>query len=151
MSIIVEDTRQQANKHKVKHESFAADGDTVFRSKLLFGDYALPPSVAVDTKQDILEIAQNMCGSASEKRRFAKECHTARLCESKLVFLIEDGRFSHPKDLLTHTFRLHNGVEISGKQLATAMSVMAHRYGVEFRFCKPADAARIIKEILEDG
>ena len=151
MSIIVEDTRQQANKHKVKHESFAADGDTVFRSKLLFGDYALPPSVAVDTKQDILEIAQNMCASADEKTRFAKECYKAKRYDIKLVFLIEDGRFSHPKDLITHTFRLHNGVEISGKQLATAMSVMAHRYGVEFRFCKPADAARIIKEILEDG
>ena len=149
--VIIEDTRQKADKHLLKHASFDKDGDIIFRSRLLIGDYALPPKVAVDTKEDITEIAYNMCGSANEKKRFSNNCYTARLCDSKLVYLVEDSRFCNINDLIGHTFRLHNGLYIPGEQLAKAMYITMSRYGVEFRFCDKKDTANIIKEILKDG
>lgn len=149
--VIIEDTRQKADKHLLKHASFDKDGDIIFRSRLLIGDYALPPKVAVDTKEDITEIAYNMCGSAKEKKRFANECYTARLCNSKLVYLIEDGRFDSINAIIGHTIHLHNGIDIPGEQLAKAMYITMNRYGVEFRFCDKKDTANIIKEILTDG
>lgn len=149
--VIIEDTRQKADKHLLKHASFDKDGDIIFRSRLLIGDYALPPKVAVDTKEDVTEIAYNMCGSANEKKRFSNNCYTARLCDSKLVYLVEDSRFGNINDLIGHTFRLHNGLYIPGEQLAKAMYITMSRYGVEFRFCDKKDTANIIKEILKDG
>ena len=149
--VIQEDTRQKADKHALKHASFDEAGDLIFRSRLLFGDYALPPKVAVDTKEDVTEIAYNMCGSSKEKKRFSQECYTAKLCNSRLVFLIEDSAFDSINALYGHTIHLHNGMDIPGEQLAKAMYITSNRYGVEFRFCNKRDTARIIKEILQDG
>lgn len=149
--IVIEDTRQKVEKHAVKHESFSSGGDVLIRSKLIFGDYALPPKIAVDTKENIQEIAYNMCGPMREKKRFAEECYTAKLCNSKLVFLIEDGKYNNSNDLIGEQIWLHNKQTIKGEQLAKAMHVMSARYDVEFRFCDPKDSATIIKEILSNG
>ena len=60
---ILEDTRQQQNKHIAKHDYFASEGIGVVRTKLPFGDYAFWGSVtAVDTKANVEEIAQNIGG-----------------------------------------------------------------------------------------
>lgn len=146
--VIIEDTRQKADKHLLKHASFDKDGDIIFRSRLLFGDYALPPKVAVDTKQSLMEIAYNMCGRMSEKKRFAEECFAAKQCDSKLVFLIEDGRFQKPADLIGTNIWLRDKRIIQGEQLYRAMVSMSNTYGVDFRFCRPEDAAKIIKDVL---
>ena len=149
--VIIEDTRQTADKHLLKHASFDKDGDIIFRSRLLIGDYALPPKVVVDTKEDVTEIAYNMCGSVNEKQRFSTNCYTANLCGTRLVFLIEDSHFNEINDLIGRTIHLHNGMDIPGEQLAKAMYITMSRYGVEFRFCDKKDTASIIKEILTDG
>lgn len=147
---ILEDSRQKKDKHTLKNEFWASQGDTVTRCKLPWGDYCKPPSVSVDTKADIVEICQNMCGSMSEKRRFAEEVKGARDAGCRLVFLIEDGRYKTVTDLYGATIFLHTGQTIKGDQLATAMQTMAARYGCEFRFCDPVDAGRIVKEILDE-
>ncbi len=149
--VIIEDTRQKVEKHTIKHESFSSGGDVLIRSKLIFGDYALPPKIVVDTKENIQEIAYNMCGPMKEKKRFADECFNAQECGSKLVFLIEDARYQKPTDLIGERIWLHNKQIVNGEQLSKAMYVMESRYGVEFRFCDPKDSANIIKEILTNG
>lgn len=149
MKTIIEDTRQKATKHENKHRSFAADNVTVIRCALPYGDYAPPPKVAVDTKQDVSEIAYNMCGPTKEKIRFRKECTTAQDANCKLFFLIEDNHYSLIDDLYGQTIYLHNKQFISGDQLATAMHIMSDRYGCEFLFCKPDEAGRKIIELLE--
>ena len=149
--VIIEDTRQKADKHKLKNESFFAIGDRVVRSKLPLGDYALLPDTFVDTKQNVEEIAYNMCGNMKEKKRFAKECDKVKKYGVRFVVLIEDSRYKKPTDLIGETIRLHNGMSIKGKQLATAMYVMSERYGVEFQFCDPKNTAHIIRGILQDG
>lgn len=150
MNTLLEDTRQKATKHENKHRYFADEGIEVIRCALPFGDYAPPPKVAVDTKQDISEIAYNMCSSAKEKTRFRKECVKAHDAGCKLFFLIEDKHYKQINDLYGTKIYLHNGQIISGDQLATAMNIMSERYGCEYRFCKPEDAGRIIKELLNE-
>ena len=149
MKTIIEDSRQKAEKHETKHRFFDSFHINVVRSKLAFGDYALPPAVAVDTKQNIQEIAGNMCGSAKEKKRFREECKLARDCGSKLIILIEDERVRSVEDLYGKSIWLMSGHPIKGDQLAKAMAVMHERYGVDFLFCGPEQSGETIMKLLE--
>lgn len=92
----------------------------------------------------------NMCGSGREKHRFAEECKKAREAGCKLIFLIEDKKYTSINDLYGKSVYLFNGQTIPGDQLATAMHTMSNRYGCEFRFCPPEEAGRIIAELLEE-
>ena len=149
--VILEDTRQQAQKHELKHDYFASEGIELVRTKLPFGDYALWGSVkAIDTKANVEEIAQNIGGA--EHARFREECKLARRCGGRLIILIEN----------EHGYRCIDDVEawvnpnvrktsrsIEGPRLAKAMRTMSDRYGVEFMFCSPEEAGKIIKQLLE--
>lgn len=148
---ILEDTRQQKGKHNQKHQWWKANNINLKRSKLLLGDYCLPPAVVVDTKASLMEITQNLCGSRKEKQRFTAECKLAQEIGCKLVFLIETGQIKELDDLFERTIPLKSGQIIPGMQVARAMSVMSERYGVEFRFCVGSKAAEVVKDILQEG
>lgn len=150
MVTLIEDTRQKASKHETKHKYFDSHNIPLLRCALPFGDYAAAPRIAIDTKQDISEIALNMCGSAKEKTRFREECVKAKEAGCKLIFLIEDARYENVQSLYGKQIFIHNGQTISGDQLATAMHVMKERYGCEFWFCDAKESGRIITELLED-
>ena len=79
MTVIIEDSRQRKGKHEEKRQYFLDQGHIVVRQQMKWGDYGLYPSVVVDTKQDIIEIAQNLCGNISERNRFAEEMKGAKL------------------------------------------------------------------------
>lgn len=151
--ILIEDTRQQAGKHEIKHRHFQNNGVSVLRSKLPFGDYAAPPRVAIDTKENMLEIAGNICGTSKEHIRFKEECIKARDCGCKLIVLVEneddiksiDDVFTWRNPRLVYSDRA-----CTGERLAKTMITMNNRYGVEFRFCTPTEAPQIIMEILQD-
>ena len=149
MATIIEDTRQKKDLHTVKHDYWDHEGINIIRCALPFGDYISAPTVAVDTKQNIAEIGANMCGSGREKHRFAEECKKARDACCRLIFLIEDAKYSCINDLYGETIWLFNGQTIPGDQLATAMHTMAGRYGCEFRFCKPEEAGATVVKLLE--
>lgn len=146
----LEDTRQQAGKHEVKHEWWADRGITLVRSKLAFGDYCRPPEVAVDTKASIAELAMDI---DREHARFRRELIGARDAGVRLYVLVEnDAGVTDLSSLALWTepdadFRLRKCIE--GKRLAKACRTMSDRYGVMFLFCAPEDAARIVTEILE--
>ena len=91
MAIIIEDTRQKDGKHQLKHIGFDNLGVDLLRCKLPFGDYALPPEVSVDTKENLEEIAGNLCGSRKERDRFIRECKAA----AEIVKILEQGREKH--------------------------------------------------------
>lgn len=145
---IIEDSRNKVGKHELKRKYWDENGTGLIRSALPFGDYIKAPPIAIDTKQDATEIGQNMCGPMAEKKRFAAECKKAKDAGCKLIFLIEDSRFSCIDDLYGKQIFMHSGRFLSGDQLATAMHVMNGRYGCEFMFCNPKDSARIIEELL---
>lgn len=148
--IIQEDTRQKAGKHDVKHDYFAEHGVELVRCKLPFGDYALVPSISIDTKENMDEIAMNICGS--EHKRFINECKAAKAAGCSLVILVENTLG------ITDISQVHKWINprvvysskcVQGPRLQKAMETISERYGVRFMFCRPEDAGRIITEILD--
>ena len=151
---LIEDTRNQIGKHEIKHAAFAAAGDKLLRCKLPVGDYALFPRIAVDTKADMQEIAQNIGGTKAEHNRFREELKLAREYGCQLIILVEneDGieelaqvqYWDNPR-------RAFSERAIQGPQLMKAMQTMQERYGVIFLFCRPSEAAGTIKDLLRGG
>lgn len=151
---ILEDSRQQVGKHELKHKDFEAAGDCILRSKIPFGDYCLPPRVAVDTKADMAEIAQNIGGSTQEHNRFRNELKLAKEYGCQLFVLVEneDGIEELSQVAYWQNPRLaYSEKAINGPQLQRAMATMQERYGVVFLFCRPSEAAETIKELLREG
>lgn len=152
--VYLEDTRQQAGKHEAKHEWWREHDVALVRSKLAFGDYCLPPAVAVDTKASLFELASNI---DAEHARFRRELVGARDAGVKLVVLVENEDGVTDLDTLSRwresdvDYRRRKFAQrrIEGARLAKACATMEQRYGVRFLFCAPEDAARIVTEILE--
>ena len=147
--LIVEDTRQKDGKHQQKHIGFEDLGVDLLRCKLPFGDYALPPAVSVDTKENLEEIAGNLCGSMKERDRFIRECKAAAAAGCQLVIMVETEHDGSLLDL--GDIRIGNGMTVTGLQLYRAMTAVSGRYGVRFVLVRPEDAAKEIMRILEGG
>lgn len=149
--IIQEDTRQKADKHNLKHEWFASSGVKVVRSKLPFGDYAPVPPVSIDTKENMDEIASNICGK--EHKRFIAECKGARDAGCQLFILVEN-------DVgISDITQVHKWINprviyspkcVQGPRLQKAMETISERYGVVFLFCAPEQSGEIITGILSN-
>lgn len=150
--VLIEDTRQQRNQHEIKHSHFNDMGVSLVRCKLPFGDYAKPPTISVDTKRNMQEIAQNI---NAEHVRFKKECIAARDAGCQLIILVEN------YDGITSIDNVHEWINpdliyrptaTTGERLEKAMKTMSSRYGVRFEFCTPeASAQRIIELLGEDN
>lgn len=148
---IIEDTRQKAGKHDIKHSFFITNSIDVIRCKLPFGDYAPVPPVAIDTKENMDEIAGNICGK--EHKRFINECKAAKAAGCKLIILVEnDVGITDISDV--HTWInprvVYSPNCVQGARLQKAMETISERYGVTFLFCTPENAGQIITEILDE-
>ena len=146
---IQEDSRNKAGKHALKHEHFEAAGHQIYRSKVIVGDYCKPPTVSVDTKENMAEIAMNIGGP--EHKRFINELKLAQEIGCTLYILVEntDGirdlvdveRWRNPRTDYSPNC-------IQGPRLAKAMRTIQERYGCTFLFCKPEEAAEMIIDLL---
>lgn len=147
---LIEDTRQQKDKHLIKHQYFADNDIKVVRSKLPVGDYANMKnmSVIIDTKKDIQEIIGNV---TKGHKRFVTECDLATDNEIQLIILIEN------KDGITciedledwYNYRLKwSPKATTGERLAKILHGIEVRHGVKFEFCHPNSAGRKIIELL---
>lgn len=154
---IIEDTRQQAGKHDTKHEQWLEAGVELIRSKLAFGDYALPPVVAVDTKASILELAMDI---DQQHERFRRELIAAQEAGCLLVILTENGdgvtdlgtlaAWQNPRRFINERRGLRP--PITGARLAKSCATMEKKYGVRFDFCPPQDAAaRVVEILMKEG
>lgn len=148
--VLIEDTRQQASKHEIKHEYWQNKGIKVVRSKLVVGDYTrVGSTVFIDTKANVEEIAQNIGGR--EHARFREECKLARDIGARLIILVENEHGYLTIDDVgawVNTNPRKTYKSIDGKRLAKAMKTMSERYGVQFLFCAPEDSGQIILDIL---
>ena len=166
--ILLEDTRQQANKHDAKHRWFEQHDVQIRRQALYVGDYTLPTdqSVCIDTKKDIQELVSDICGKQHE--RFRNECIRAQEAGINLIVLVEN-RGGHIKDniiqpTITSLAELHRWknprlfIFNGGKQkypratrgvtLQKACMTLKAKYGVEFLFTTPEKSAEKIVELL---
>ena len=146
--VIIEDSRQKRGMHELKHACFEEMGVELVRNMLPFGDYALPPSISVDTKADMAEIAGNIGG---DHQRFKRECIAAKNAGCQLIILVENTDGIHSVDDV-HTWInpevIYRPRAITGERLEKAMKTMSERYGVRFEFCEPHEAAGKIVELL---
>ena len=94
------------------------------------------------------EIASNI---GSDHQRFKHECIAARNAGCKLIILVEN------TEGITSVEEVHKWINpeviyrpraITGERLQKAMQTMQERYGVEFMFCEPDEAAEKIMELL---
>ena len=150
--ILLEDTRQQAGKHKEKHEWFKAHGVEIVRSKLVVGDYTLPTdqSVCIDTKAGLLEV----CGNVTQQhRRFVEELELAKQLGIQLIILVEENGIRTLEDVSNWSNpRLkHSPKATTGETLYKILSTIEQRHGCQFLFCKKNNSARKIVEILTGG
>lgn len=168
--VLLEDTRNQTDKHKLKNAYFEQMGIEVKRTKLYCGDYTLPTnqSICIDTKKDIQELIGDICGKQHE--RFRDELIRASESGIKLIILIEDdGGFVDKKqtiynkpvrnldDLISwknpRAFIWMKGKQkypnaTKGNVLAKACLTMQQKYGCEFLFCKKSESGEKILELL---
>ena len=149
--VIIEDTRQKSGMHELKHSHFNEMGVQLVRNMLPFGDYAMPPSISVDTKANMDEIAQNI---GSDHQRFKRECIAARDAGCQLIILVENTEgISSVKDVhrWINPDLIYRPRAITGERLQKAMITMSERYGVRFEFCRPEESAKRIIELLGVG
>lgn len=193
--IILEDMGQKKEKHTVKNKWFYENGIDVIRVPLPVGDYVVANekvmdvldrkerrnikpkkmdflgtySIAVDTKENIGEIANNICGKSHD--RFRDECILAQNNGIQLYILVEneDGvndirdlfewynprldrynkiKFMHDIGKWQH-IPLQKKPPTKGKSLAKAMITMEQEYGVRFLFCHPSKAGAKVIGLLE--
>lgn len=148
---IIEDSRQQKDKHEIKHKGFTDLHVLPIRCKLPVGDYALPPRLAVDTKASMQEIAQNIGGCREEHQRFIRELKLAQDIGTKLIILVEneDGIGDLEQVHTWHNPRVEFSPDcIQGPRLEKAMRTIQERYGCTFLFCRPEEAAEMIIDLL---
>lgn len=148
---IIEDSRQKYDKHNLKHECFERANVSVVRCKLPVGDYCRPPSVSVDTKAGIEEIAQNIGGPRDEHERFINELKEARGMGTMLYILIENEDGIEKIDDLVRWRNPRTDYSpkcIQGPRLAKAMHTIQSRYGCVFLFCRPDETADTIIDLL---
>ena len=152
---LIEDVRNKAGQHELKHEHWSAMGVDVVRHELEVGDYTLAPKVSVDTKRDITEFAGNL---RTDHERFRAECLRAQEAGTLLVVLVENTHgIRNLSDLESweeprHEFaRRHGKKPYSGRALARQCRTMTERYGVLFDFCAPEEAAQRVVDLLERG
>ena len=174
--ILLEDTRQQAGKHDIKHKWFEEHGIEIRRCRLYVGDYTLPTnqSICIDTKQSLQEIIGNF---QSQHERFRSELLRSKEAGIKLYVLVENdfqwisqkkNIFNTPVRCIKDLYRWKNPrafIFKGGKQaypncakgawLAKCCTTCEEKYGCKFLFCKSEESAEIILKILkgefEDG
>lgn len=85
--ILLEDTRNQINKHKNIHKYCEENNVEIIRNKLIVGDYMLPnvSNISIDTKIGLQEIMKNIT-----EKRFRNELLLSKKLEIKLIILIEN-------------------------------------------------------------
>ena len=145
----MEDSRNRIDKNKHIREQLEALGYKVDRSKIYVGDYQFADSgkIVVDTKQDVLEICQNVI---QDHERFRNECVRAQEANIKLVILIADETITGLQDIFSwkNPRRFYSKKCTTGRQLGKILYSMQSKYGVTFHFCKKHEIGKRIVELL---
>lgn len=160
---LIEDSRQQANKHDEKNKFFNKEKINVLRSKLPFGDYSLvnDMSIAVDTKMNFLEIEHDL---TTDHVRFRNEIINANKNGIGLVILIEEKVQYFNLEEVKHFYQIPKWQSTTYKHkknepvayfnvetIVKSMETMQQKYGVLFEFTTKEKCGAKIMQILVDN
>lgn len=151
--IILTDTRQQKEKHILK--KFDEQGIIHVRTGLPSADYmalrydegfVLDYSILIDTKKDLIEVANNLCNTLNHER-IKREIETARELGCKdFIFLVGDSKIKSPDDIKKWYSPY---TKVKGITLFKIMLTFQKKYGVRFIFCQRKDVGNKIVELLK--
>ena len=113
------------------------------RSKLVVGDYSLPPKRSVDTKKGFEELVGNFC--SADRDRVKREIMEAKELGTELIFLVIDEKAKSIED--AKNWKNKHG-KVSGTTLYKTLDTFHKRYGVRFEFCTEAESGQRIAELL---
>jgi ERCC4-type nuclease len=124
-------------------------------SKLYVGDYMIygHPEIVVDRKQNLGELAGNICSTQKDKdgnkySRLREELKKAKEVNTHVIILIEDDNINNFEDVKKWTSK---HTKIKGETLYKAMKTIEsekEKYDVEFKFCKKEETGQKIIELL---
>ena len=154
--ILLEDTRQQAGKHKNIHAYCSGQGIEIVRQALNVGDYMLSGpefggmkgDICCDTKYGVPELA-SCC--FQEHERFRDELQRAQKLGIQLIILTEEslpyGRLDYwrspiGKDGLPR-------YKFDPATLRKCLITMQEKYGAKFRFCDGRSTGKLLIEYLK--
>ena len=145
MGLIIVDTREKGHKSILKY--FDEHNIDYITSKLDYGDYMIykDNSVVIDRKNNLLELAGNLCHSV-EHERIKREISRAKDdgCNN-FIFLISESKIKSLDDIKRwgspHT-------RVRGSTLLKIMQTMKERYGVRFIFCEQKKMGERIIQLL---
>jgi hypothetical protein len=118
------------------------------RRKLDVGDYQLPEGkTAVDTKQNLEEVARNLLNrSHNDRGRFWREVRRAYEQKIKLIVLVEHG--GNVKTINDVPLWKSKYSTVNGRALLDEMFRLELSYGVVWQFCHKNATGRRVVELL---
>lgn len=150
------DTREKPKAIQSIVAEFDKLGIQYERTKLLFGDYMdfNKPSICVDRKQNIAELAKNC---TIEAERFKEEMRRAQRANSELVILVEQNRYKdrdqwvQVNDIADLMLWSSPHTTIRGEKVFRVLSSWVATYGIRVEFCDKRQTGKRILEIIYGG
>lgn len=141
--MIIVDSREKKNQHILNY--FDRLGEQYQIQALSTGDYMDPdqPGITIDRKQDLQELAGNICTKDHRFWREARRSHDEGL---KMIVLIEQGgQIRSMNDVKNWTSKY---TKVTGRRLYDEMFRLHVAYQIEFLFCDKGNTGKRILEIL---
>lgn len=139
------DTRERKNQHILDY--FNRHNIEYEIKKLDTADYWNDenPNVLIDRKQNLNEVAQNLCSPDSS--RFWREMRRSCSEKKKMIILVEHGpNIKSLSDVSQWTSKYS---KISGSRLQAEMYRLGIAYNIQFEFCSKRSTGKRIMELLE--
>lgn len=156
MNYIIVDSREKPKAIDGILNYFKSNGFSYEVSKLLFGDYMdyNNPSLVIDRKQSIGELAKNC---TAEHDRFRRELERVKTVDAHLVILVEQDRYKDRGQWI-HVNKIEDLVRWSSPYTITAgetvykiLAAWQGKYPISFVFCDKRNTGSLITEILYQG
>ena len=140
--VLIEDTRQQKNKHLNVHRYCQEHNIKIVPMCLNVGDYMLTNgNVAIDTKANIDELANDLFRDKKAFNKKYKKCYKDNI---KLIVLVEE-KIKTKKDLLAWKSQ-HS--KINGRFLLEMINDLKISYGIDFYFCNKIETGEYLIRLL---
>lgn len=151
--LILVDTREKPKAIEGILKYFDSFGYDYERTKLLFGDYMdyNNPSLVIDRKQNIQELAQNC---TSDHERFRRELERVKKVGAHLVILVEQDRYKDRDewirvDDIEDLMRWSSPhTQVRGEKVYRVLASWRAKYPISVAFCDKQSTGRMITKIL---
>lgn len=141
--ILYQDCRERHGHHNGIETYCREHNITIIRKRLNVGDYMFPDGkIAVDTKQDLAELANDLYRDKLVFNKKYKKCLADGI---KLIVLVEE-----PIKSLSELvkWKPQHG-KISGRMLLDLINVVRVSYHVDFRFCDKKNVGECVVALLQ--